>query len=198
MTQILSGPSIMVDKLYFEHLKNFSSSEGYWSTTDCIEVAKDILKVTKSKAMLEIGFNIGYSASVWLDAGIETLAIIDINTHRDTYAAILATNEAYPQKNITWLLKDSTSEEAKNWTLPDIDIAFIDGGHDYATCMSDSLLSITRKAKWLVFDDVIESSNNGVWQVISNLEKNKKISIENKYPMTWVGNGNVVLSKVLV
>ena len=198
MTQILSGPNIMVDKLYFEHLKNFSSSEGYWSTTDCIEVAKDILKVTKSKAMLEIGFNIGYSASVWLDAGIETLAIIDINTHRDTYAAILATNEAYPEKNITWLLKDSTSEEAKNWTLPDIDIAFIDGGHDYATCMSDSLLSITRKAKWLVFDDVRESSNNGVWQVISNLEKNKKISIENKYPMTWVGNGNVVLSKVLV
>lgn len=187
----------MSSKLIFEHLKDFNSSEGYWSTTDCIRVAKNILDETSAKSMLEIGFNIGYSAAVWLEAGIDTLAIIDINRHRDTQAAILATNNTYTQKNITWLLADSTSYEAKTWVTPSIDIAFIDGGHTYNICMSDSLLAISKGAKWLVYDDVMQNKQNGIGQVIQDLKNKNIIELEASYPMTWTGNGTVVLVKVI-
>jgi predicted O-methyltransferase YrrM len=72
----------MSDKLVYEHLKQFTSTEGYWSTTDCITVAKDIVEITNAKTMLEIGFNIGYSAAIWLELGIEDLIALDIGYHR--------------------------------------------------------------------------------------------------------------------
>lgn len=187
----------MSDILYFEHLKDFNTTEGYWSTTDCSKVAKDILERTKASSMLEIGFNIGYSASVWLESGISTLAIIDINSHKDTKNAILATEKKYSSKQLIWLLENSTSELAKNWVIPDIDMAFIDGGHTYEICMSDSLLSINKGAKWLVYDDVIENHRNGIWETITELEDKNIIEIVRSYPMTWTGEGYVVLTKVV-
>ena len=50
------------------YLANFKSKEGYWHDRNIFrEVIKDILNVTEAKNMLEIGFNIGYSASMWLE-----------------------------------------------------------------------------------------------------------------------------------
>jgi hypothetical protein len=187
----------MSNKLSYEHLKNFNSTEGYWSTTDCVLVAKDILEKTSATSMLEIGFNIGYSSAVWLESGINNLFIIDINIHADTEPAILATKNYYSDKNILSLLADSTSKEARDWVIPEIDLSFIDGGHNYKVCMSDTLLSIEKGAKWLVYDDVIEDHKNGIWSVITELENNNKIELICSYPMTWVGSGYVVLAKVL-
>jgi hypothetical protein len=63
--------------------------------------------------------------------------------------------------------------------------------------MSDSLLSIDKGAKWLVYDDVIEGHSNGIWDVITTLETEKKIELVCSYPMTWTEQGYVVLAKVL-
>lgn len=187
----------MSNKLYFAHLKNFTSTEGYWSTTDCVLVAQDIIKRTNAVSMLEIGFNIGYSSAIWLEAGIQELYIIDINNHKDTHAALLSTQNTYATKHIRYLLADSTSDKAKNYTIPDIDIAFIDGGHTYDICLSDSYLAINKGAKWLVYDDVIEEHQNGIWSVIASLEEENKIELICSYPMNWVGQGYVVLVKVI-
>jgi hypothetical protein len=187
----------MSNKLSYKHLKNFKSTEGYWSTTDCVLVAKDILEKTNANSMLEIGFNIGYSSAVWLESGISNLFIIDINKHENTELAILSTKNHYSDKNIISLLVDSTSKEANDWDIPEIDLSFIDGGHSYEICMSDTLLSIKKGAKWLVYDDVIEDHENGIWSVITELENNNKIELLCSYPMTWVGSGYVVLAKVL-
>jgi hypothetical protein len=187
----------MHNKLYFEHLKEFTSTEGYWSTVDCIKIAEDIISKTNAKNLLEIGFNIGYSAAVWLEQDIKQLYIIDINNHKDTEQAIKATIKAYPNCLTNYLLVDSTSDAAKQWVIPKIDLAFIDGGHTYEICMSDSLLSINKGAKWLVYDDVIENHSNGIWKTITELEDKNIIELECSYPMTWVGEGYVVLAKVV-
>ena len=187
----------MSDKLYFEHLKDFSSTEGYWSTSDCVVVAKDILNRTSAKSMLEIGFNIGYSAAIWLESGIETLAIIDINHHKDTETAIRNTITNYFFKDVRYILADSTSETAKTWQISNIDIGFIDGGHTYDICLSDSYLAISKGADWLVYDDVIENHQNGIWNTITELEEKNIIEVICSYPMTWAGNGYVVLAKVV-
>ena len=188
----------MSKKLYFEHLKNFITSEGYWSTEDCKAIAEDIINKTKAKAMLEIGFNIGYSASVWIESGIENLYIIDINYHKDTELALQAVNNRYPN-TVEWLLTDSTSQIAKNWQIPSVDISFIDGGHSYSVCLSDSLLSIEKNADWLVYDDVIERHENGIWSVLEQLESEEKIELICSYKMPWIQDNEsyIVLAKVI-
>jgi predicted O-methyltransferase YrrM len=186
----------MSNKLVYEHLKDFNSSEGYWSTTDCNLVAKDILDKTKAQRLLEIGFNIGYSASVWLENGITELYVIDINNHKDTESAILSTRDFY-NIPITYLLDDSTSQASKDWNIPKVDMAFIDGGHTYDIALSDSILAVSKGADWLVYDDVIENHQNGIWKAIEELEDKSIIELVCSYPMTWVGEGYVVLAKVL-
>jgi hypothetical protein len=182
--------------LNFQHLKDFSSSEGYWSTTDCVEVAKDILDITKATSVLEIGFNIGYSASVWATLGIEKLVIIDINNHKDTLPAIHSMVKTFPEVSISWWLGDSLSEEAFLLELDTVDLSFIDGEHSYSAALSDSYLSIVNGAKWLLYDDVIEHHANGIYEVIKRLESVGLISVVKKYPMTWTEQGELILTKV--
>lgn len=187
----------MSDKLVYEHLKQFSTTEGHWSTTDCVTVAKDIVEITNPKTMLEIGFNIGYSAATWLDLGVENLIVLDIGYHRDTLPAIRATAKHYSTKKVLWWIGDSTSEEAKELDMPKIDLSFIDGEHSYRAAMSDSLLSIDYGADWLVYDDVIEYHSNGIDSAIRELVSTNKIEIVKRYFMSWVGQGEVILCKVL-
>jgi predicted O-methyltransferase YrrM len=187
----------MSDKLYYEHLKNFNSIEGYWSTTDCVDVAKDILDITKSKTMLEIGFNIGYSASTWLEQGIENLIVLDIGYHSDTLPAIKATAKHYSDKSVLWWIGDSTSDDAKELDIPKVDLSFIDGEHSYRAAMSDSLLSLQYGADWLVYDDVIDSHPNGIDKAIDELRMAGKIEVVKRYFMSWIGQGEVILCKVI-
>jgi predicted O-methyltransferase YrrM len=180
----------------FEHLKNFKSTEGYWSTEDCIEVAKDILSITNIKSMLEIGFNIGHSASIWLELGVSKLNIIDINTHPDTEPAVTAVVEEYDSADISWWFGDSTSEEAFLLDFDKVEAAFIDGEHSYIAALSDSYLGILNGAKWLIYDDVIENHENGIHDVIQLLVSIGLISIVKEYDMTWTEQGKVILTKV--
>jgi predicted O-methyltransferase YrrM len=182
----------------FNHLKEFTSTEGYWSSTDCVEIAKEVINITKAQSLLEIGFNIGYSASMWIEAGISNLVIIDINNHRDTLPAIRATAQNYKDiSKVSWWIGDSKSEEAYELDLPKIDMCFIDGEHSYNAALNDSWLGIHYGAKWLVYDDVIENHVNGISEVISYLERIKAIEVVKTYPMTWTEQGSVVLCRVL-
>jgi hypothetical protein len=81
--------------------------------------------------------------------------------------------------------------------MPKIDMSFIDGEHSYRAAMSDSLLSIDYGADWLVYDDVIEFHSNGIDKVIRELIQTNTIEIVKRYPMTWIGAGDVVLCKVV-
>jgi hypothetical protein len=187
----------MSDKLYYDHLKAFKTTEGYWSTLACANVAEDILKITNSKTMLEIGFNIGYSASTWLDKGIEHLVVLDIGYHQDTLPAIKATANHFSSKKVEWWIGDSTSEDARELDIPKVDISFIDGEHTYRAALKDSLLSLSFGADWLVYDDVIEFHSNGIDSAIRELVNSNKIEIVKRYFMSWVGQGEVVLCKVI-
>jgi predicted O-methyltransferase YrrM len=184
-------------KLQYDHLRKFSSSEGYWSTIDCIKVANSIIDITKANSMLEIGFNIGYSAATWIQSGIKTLYIIDINYHPDTEAALHATKETFTDVHVDWLLANSTHQIAKDWIIPTVDMAFIDGEHTYEATFSDSMLSIEKGAKWLAYDDVIEGHSNGIHAAIVKLEEQGLIDLIQAWPMTWTEQGYVVLVKVL-
>lgn len=187
----------MSEHIKIKHLEQFSSSEGYWYGVECNAIAKDILEKTKAKFMLEIGFNIGYSAAMWLSNGIESLRIIDINNHPDTLPAIEATIAAYPEKDIGFWLMDSKSSDAYELDISEADIAFVDGEHTYSALMSDTDLCLKNKVDWIVYDDVHEYETHNLYSAIKQLEAHKKIKIVAKYPMTWYNGGFVYLTKVL-
>lgn len=187
----------MSNKLYFKHLENFNTTEGYWSGKECVTLAREVLDITKAKTMLEIGFNIGYSASTWLQEGIDNLYIIDINNHKDTLSALNATKEYYKDKNIYWWLLNSKSKEAHEIALPTIDIAFIDGEHTFEGITNDCALAISAGASWLVIDDYLRLGANGIVEVIDDLVEKKVLQVVKRYPMTWIGQAEVLLCKVV-
>lgn len=176
----------MRDKIYFEHLKNFTSSEGYWDYVEYIDIAKDIINTTNINSLLEIGFNIGYSANIWLQNGIDTLHVIDINMHPHTIAAAEATIALpeYKDKNIKIWLGDSTSPQA--FTLEqigDVDATFVDGAHNYENVLLNSYLAINYGSKYIIYDDVHKDMRtNNIFLAILKLEKLGLIELIKEYP----------------
>jgi predicted O-methyltransferase YrrM len=179
-------------KLNFAHLKDFSSYEGYWSTIDCLEVSEDILNTTGAKSIIEIGFNIGYSAACWLENGATELFAVDIGTHKDTLAALQNTKDFYNRAKIGWVICDSKKVDSA--ILPKADLVFIDGEHSYEAVISDSKLAFKTGAKWLVYDDVIPNHENGIYKALETLEQENKLYFIKTYPMTWTNQGHVVLA----
>ena len=49
-----------------------------------LKVIKDILNITEAENMLEIGFNIGYSASMWLEFDVNKSLKLTSRRHRKT------------------------------------------------------------------------------------------------------------------
>jgi cephalosporin hydroxylase len=139
----------------YPHLANFSSREGYWHKRDIFRpVIQDILTKLKPETMLEIGFNIGYSASMWLEFDPDQklkLTSVDIGIHKDTLKAAEAVKNLHPER-FNFILSDSKKVKPQ---IEDkiFDVAFIDGDHSATGVASDIRLCLDLKIPYLIFDD---------------------------------------------
>lgn len=135
------------------YLEPFKSTEGYWHKEDIFkEAIQDILSISKPKYMLEIGFNIGYSATMWLHHSTifnTQLTSVDIGWHNDTIKASIAVQERYPER-FEFILSDSRKVDLPNNKY---DLVFIDGDHGKDGVLSDINLAVNLNIPYLVFDD---------------------------------------------
>ena len=111
---------------------------------DCIEQALDLKAVCKKYAktsMMEIGFNAGHSAEVFLSTSDDLkLLSFDLGQHDYSSDAKEYIDAIFPKRH-SIIYGDSKS------TIPDyidsasgrkpFDLIFIDGGHDYETAQTD-------------------------------------------------------------
>ena len=175
-----------MELIKFDHLKTFTSKEGYWHTVGYFDIAKDIINTTNINSMLEIGFNIGYSANIWLQSGIDRLYIIDINFYDDTIPALQATMNFpdYDNKEIRAWIGDSTSVLAYNIEdFENVECTFIDGYHNYINVLLNSYLAINYGSKYIVYDDVHkEMLGDHVYKAILKLESLGLIELVKEYP----------------
>lgn len=147
----------------YEHLANFSSVEGYWHDRNIFRpVVQDIYAKIKPETMLEIGFNIGYSASMWLEFDPENklkLTSVDIGIHEDTVKAAEAVKNLHGDR-FDFILCDSREVKPQ---LKDrlFDIAFIDGDHNTEGVRNDIQLCLDLGIPYLVFDDWHELTYDG-------------------------------------
>jgi len=174
----------------YQHLANFKSPEGYWHSRDIFRpVISDIYAKYKIQRMLEIGFNIGYSSSMWLEFDPDQkskITSVDIGTHGDTVKAADAVKELHKNR-FEFILSDSK----KVWNKLEgkmFDLAFIDGDHSAPGVYSDIQLCLKLGVPLLLFDDYwTENDPNPIRSVCEDFQDNKKkISLIKVYNLEGV------------
>lgn len=186
----------------FLNSKGFYHFEGY--SQECKEQVEDLIKLTKNPNIniMEIGFNAGHSAEVFLENNKElTLTSFDIGSHDYLASAKEYIDVKYPNKH-TLMLGDSkitVPNYIENNKGIKFDFIFIDGAHGYDDAKIDmeNCFHLAHKDTIVVLDDTVftkefESCHTcgptSVW--LEYLQQNKIIELGRKeyYPgrgMSW-------------
>ena len=141
--------------MQYQHLANFKTPEGYWHDRSIFRpVIKDIYAQLKPETMLEIGFNIGYSASMWLEFDPDQklkLTSVDIGIHGDTVKAANAVKELHGDR-FEFILCDSRKVKPQLQGRL-FDVAFVDGDHSADGVRNDIQLCLDLGIPYIILDD---------------------------------------------
>lgn len=125
---------------------------------------KNILKQINSKYIMEIGFNAGHSAELFLSNSNAYLYSFDIGEHFHEYLKYgkQFINIKYPNRH-TLVFGNSLEtipRFAKNNEIL-FDVIFIDGGHDYEVAHSDLMNCrlLSHKETIVIMDDIVSKDN---------------------------------------
>ena len=172
--------------MQYQHLANFNSVEGYWHDRNVFRpTIQDIYNKHDIKSILEIGFNIGYSASMWLEFDVDkksTLTSVDIGIHKDTVKAAEAVKNLHGDR-FEFILCDS--KKVKNQLKGRLfDLAFIDGDHSAVGVHSDIQLCMILQVPLLLFDDYwTQGDTNPIRGVVEQFVETKKLSLVKVYDL---------------
>ena len=130
---------------------------------DCFPLVCEVVDIVKPATILEIGFNAGHSACMWLTRSPNVkLTSIDISTCESTNAGAKYVSETFGDR-FNFICHDSRTvyEKIKDQQF---DLVIVDGGHSEEDCYSDLQLAKKLGAKYIVVDDVmrVEAVKNAV------------------------------------
>jgi predicted O-methyltransferase YrrM len=136
---------------------------------DIPEQQQDLINLTKIpiRTIMEIGFNAGHSADVFLKNNPNsTLVSFDIGDHEYVHTAKRYIDLHYPNRH-TLILGDSTvtiPQYVEQNNNKNFDVIFIDGGHEYATARADLLncRKLSHTNTLVLLDDTIYKKE---WEV---------------------------------
>ena len=168
----------------YPHLADFTTNEGHWHDRNVFRpTIQDLYNKYKVKSILEIGFNIGYSASMFLEFDPDkksTVTSVDIGIHAATVPAAKAVKNLHGDR-FSFILCDS-KKVRKQLEGQLFDLAFIDGDHSDIGVASDIRLCIDLQIPLLLFDDYwTYSDTNGIRKVCTQFVHSKKMSLLKVY-----------------
>lgn len=125
------------------------------------------LKVAKPTCLLEIGFNIGGSAALWLNLGVSRVVSVDINQAPIVREAGEILKGRFRDRFKLVITDEKQRDETVRAFTEPFDVAFIDAAHDHENVMADIKLVLSLGIKRLIFDDICPHWGPGVWTAIS-------------------------------
>lgn len=126
--------------------------EGHCLLTDVtIECAKEIQGIVQPKNFLEIGFNAGHSAFMWLSLFPELkFHSVDICEHSYTLDHMKKLKEVFGDR---FTYGKGDSKKLNRDFVGQFDLVFIDGDHTREGVTSDYELCRSAKTPWVLIDD---------------------------------------------
>ncbi len=159
----------LCDYLYLNHIFDM---EGYsQQVPGQVNDLKNLVSNLSIKKVLEIGFNAGHSAEIFLKNNPNIhLTSFDLNTRDCVRFGKQFIDMTYPGRH-TLITGDSTlkiPEFVNLFSNQKFDLIFIDGGHDYITAMSDLLncKKLANENTIVMMDDISTNINSDtLWAV---------------------------------
>jgi predicted O-methyltransferase YrrM len=119
---------------------------------------RNIARVTEAKAIVEIGFNVGFSSIAFLESGPDvTVVSFELDRRHGVELAKQFVDERYPGRH-ELIIGNSVETvpayaESKAGTF---DLAFVDGGHEYEIANADirNTCRLVRPGGIVVVDDL--------------------------------------------
>lgn len=133
----------------------------YHSQAHCIRPMSMAFKMVRPTSILEIGFCLGHSASIWFGLGASTVVCLENSARPETLiAAQLMSNRFGVRFNFV------RRYESEIRPLH-YDLAYIDGDHSKEGVEADIDLCRSLGIRWALFDDVLERWGPGVMPAIT-------------------------------
>lgn len=127
-----------------------------------INILKNLCSYNNVKNILEVGFNAGHSAEIFLSNNPECKVVsFDLGNHDYTILCKKFIDEKYPGRH-TLILGSSSFSLKRYLTSIKFDIIFIDGGHQFETALEDiyDCRNFASTKTILLMDDVVFSKKN--------------------------------------
>lgn len=119
-----------------------------------VKCLREIVEIVKPKAIFEIGFNHGHSASLWLELSPEAnLTSCDISLKDETIVAARMMKERYGARFEYFNRKTKLFFEAIHYL--EFQLAFIDGGHEKKDVIKDINFCLALDIPYISFDDFL-------------------------------------------
>jgi hypothetical protein len=139
-----------------DFLPRRAPEDPYHSGPHNLQRFRMVYELLRPRSVLEIGFNLGHSATIWLELGVATVCSTEIRIVEPVLAAEKAIKRRYEGRfNLDRL--DGTFPH-----LPRYDLGFVDGSHEYPHVVDDISRCLELQVPYLLMDDYDSHHGPGV------------------------------------
>lgn len=167
MTHLNEITDQFVDDYIFNHRNNLTRpivGGTDWRFADIVAPAfKEILEITKAKSVLELGFNVGGGALMFLSVNPE-LKYQSVDIVENVKSVNYLRNKF---KNFSFL--KANSGNLYHLMIEEFDLVYVDGDHSEQGVLSDIEVAFKFNPKYILFDDVLHPSHRYIYNIITAL-----------------------------
>lgn len=174
MNQLATIDDKFVDEYIFTHRNKLGKPTmggTDWRFADIIAPSfREILEITQAESILEIGFNAGASALMFLS--INPLLSYDSVDIQENEKSIDYLSKKYIGFTFYEIDSKDISRGSPFFTF-DYDLVFVDGDHSREGFISDIEVSLKFNPKYILCDDVMHPSHSYLYDIITSDYKDK-------------------------